>query len=383
MTTLRDLFLLRPEIVFLNHGSFGACPKPVFEVYQDWQRELEKEPVEFLGRRFAGLMQEARGSLSEFLGTQRDNLIFVPNATTGLNLVARSLPMQPGDEVLATDQEYGAIDRVWQFICQRRGARYVRQPMTLPVRSEADLVDEFWQGVTGRTRVILLSHITSVTALILPIAQIIERAKSAGLLVVIDGAHAAGQLPLNLDSLSVDFYAGNCHKWMMAPKGAGFLYVHPERQALISPLVISWGDKSLANSAYIQENEYQGTRDIAAYLSIQAAVSFMKNHNWRAEQERCHGLVLLARQRMAEITGLQPLCPASEVWFRQMLAHPLPNLDGEKLHQRLFDEFRVEIPVNEINGEQFIRISVQGYNTEADVDAFLLAFEKLVAEMVH
>ncbi len=383
MTPLRDLFLLRPEIVFLNHGSFGACPKPVFEVYQNWQIELEREPVEFLGRRFAGLMQEARGSLSEFLGTQRDNLIFVPNATTGLNLVARSLPLQPGDEVLATNQEYGAIDRVWQFICQKRGGRYVRQPLTLPVRSAAELVDEFWQGVTDRTRVILLSHITSVTALILPIEKIIARAKSAGLLVVIDGAHTAGQLPLDLDSLSVDFYAGNCHKWMMAPKGAGFLYVHPDRQSLISPLVISWGDKSLADSAYIQENEYQGTLDIAAYLTISDVISFMKNHNWPAEQERCHRLVRRARLRLAEITGLEPLCQDSEVWFRQMLAHPLPNLDGEKLHQRLFNEFGIEIPVNEINGEQFIRISAQGYNSDADVDTFLTAFEKLIAEMVH
>ncbi len=379
---LRKLFLLRPEVVFLNHGSFGACPKPVFETYQNWQLVLEQEPVEFIGRRFAELMFDARRHLGRFVGAGADDLFFVTNATTGLNTVARALPLAQGDEVLATDLEYGAMDRMWEFVCRKRGAHYIKHHLPLPVESLSGVVDAIWSGVTPRTKVLFVSHILPVTALLMPIEELAGRARKQGVWMVVDGAHAPGQIDLDLQALGVDFYAGNCHKWMMAPKGAGFLYVRPERQSLIEPLVVSWGDKSLGDSRFIQENEFQGTRDLAAYLSVPAAIAFMEDHDWEQERKRCHRLVVAAREKMIEVTRLPPSSPPSEIWFRQMAAQRLPpDLDGEALHRRLFDEHSVEIPVGEANGEQFIRISVQGYNSDSDVERFTQAFAELFREM--
>ncbi len=207
-------FMLRPDVTFLNHGSFGACPRPVFETYQCWQRELELEPVEFLGRRVPGLLREARQVLAEYVGVQPGTLVFVPNATFGVNIVARSLELAPGDEVLGTDHEYGAAEHAWQFSCGKRGATYIRQPIPLPVSDASDVIDALWAGVTDRTRVIFLSHITSPTAIIFPIAEICRRARAAGIMTVIDGAHAPGQIPLDLAAIDPDFYTGNCHKWL-------------------------------------------------------------------------------------------------------------------------------------------------------------------------
>ena len=210
----KDLFMLNPDIAFLNHGSFGAAPKPVFEKYQWWQRELERQPVEFLGsqRRFNSLMREARTALAAYVHCGADDLVYVPNATTGMNIVARSLHLQAGDEILTTDHEYGALDRTWRFLCKTSGAVYKHQPIPLPVTTHADFVDRFWSGVTPRTKVVYLSHITSPTALTFPIKEICRRACAAGILSVIDGAHAVGQIPLDMDTLGADFYASNCHK---------------------------------------------------------------------------------------------------------------------------------------------------------------------------
>jgi isopenicillin-N epimerase len=217
---LRQAFLLRPGVIFLNHGSFGACPRPVFAAYQEWQRELEAQPVEFLGRRGRGLLAEARRALGAYVGAAADDLVYVPNSTFALNVVARALPLTPGDEVLATDHEYGAMERAWTFVCERRGARYVRQPVPVPCATEDEVVQAVWAGVTPRTRVLFLSHITSPTALIFPVAALVRRAREAGILTVIDGAHAPGQVPLDLGALGADFYVANCHKWLCAPKGS-------------------------------------------------------------------------------------------------------------------------------------------------------------------
>jgi isopenicillin-N epimerase len=382
---LRDLFLLRPGMVFLNHGSFGACPRPVFEVYQAWQRELERQPVEFLGRRFAGLMGQARRALAAFVGANPDDLVYVPNATTGLNLVARSLPLKPGDEVLATDHEYGALDRTWRFICAKRGAHYVRQPLPPPVVSEEQVIEAIWSGVTPRTRVLFMSHITSPTALILPVTELIRRARAAGIVSIVDGAHAPGQIPLDLEALGADFYAGNCHKWMMAPKGSAFLYARREMQPQLEPLVVSWGwqSETPGPSRFLDEHEWQGTRDIAAYLSVPAAIQFMQAHDWPAVREVCHELVRDARQEVSALTGLEPISPDSPAWYAQMAAFPLPACDGELLQRRLYAEFRVEVPITTWNGRYLVRISVQGYNTPADVDTLVEALGRLLPEVVR
>jgi isopenicillin-N epimerase len=378
---VKEWFLLRPDMVFLNHGSFGACPRPVFAVYQEWQRALEAQPVEFLGRRWPGLLAEARAALGAYLGADPADLVFVPNATIAVNTVARSLRLGPGDEVLATDLEYGAVDNTWQYLCARAGARYVRQPIPLPVTTPAALVEAFWQGVTPRTRVICVSHITSQTALILPVAEICRRARAAGILTVIDGAHVPGQLDLDLRTLGADFYAGNCHKWLCAPKGAGFLYARPERQALVDPLVVSWGWREEGTASFVDRLEWTGTRDIAAYLSVPAAIEFQAEHGWSRRRVECHALLQDIRRRVHALTGLLPICPDSPAWYAQLASMPLPACDVLALQARLWDEARVEVPLVVSGTRPLIRVSIQAYNTPADGDALLAALETLLPRM--
>ena len=379
MNRLKELFQIRPNIVFLNHGSFGACPKPVFEVYQKWQRELEQQPVEFLGRRYGKLLYNARTALSEFIGTTANNIVYVPNATTGVNTVAHSLQLNPGDEILTTDHEYGATNRTWEIICQRTGAVYKKQKVSLPVESEEQVIETVWSGVTARTRVLFISHITSPTALIFPIEELIRRARENGIITVIDGAHVPGQLPLNLDKLGADFYTGNCHKWLMTPKGSAFLYARPEVQNLLKPLVVSWDNMSFGENVpqFIRDNECLGTRDIAAYLSVPAGIKFFNENNWPEVQQHCHELVLYFRKRITEVTGLPPISPAEKTWFWQLAAFPLPPCDISALKQRLYDKYSIEIPLIDHHGQPLIRISVQGYNSQEDVDALVKAVSEL------
>jgi isopenicillin-N epimerase len=380
LAALADLFLVRKDIAFLNHGSYGACPRPVFEAYQGWQRELERQPVEFLGRRVKGLLAEARAALADFVGTAADNLVFVPNATTGVNAVARSLAFQPGDEVLATDLEYGAIDRTWGYYCERQGARYVRQPIALPVTTAEAFVEQLWAGVTERTRVIAISHITSSTALIFPIGEICRRARAAGILTVIDGAHGPGQVDLALDDLGADFYVGNCHKWLCAPKGAGFLFARPERQGLLEPFVISWGyhAERPGPSLFIDHYEWTGTNDPAAYLAVPAAVAFQREHDWARVRAACHLLAREARERIGALTGLPQIAPDSSEWWGQMCTLPLPPIDAAALHDRLWEEYGVEVPVGARVGAGSLRVSIQAYNRREDVDRLVEGLEALL-----
>jgi isopenicillin-N epimerase len=382
---MRDLFLLDPDIVFLNHGSFGACPKPVFEEYQRWQLELERRPVEFLGRRFNELMRAAREALGAFVGADAADVTYVTNATVGLNVVARSLELRPGDEVLTTDHEYGALDRTWHFLCAKQGAKYIRQPVSVPIQAADEVVEMIWSGVTARTRVLFISHITSPTAITFPIAPLIERARKAGIISIVDGAHAIGQIDLNLRELGADFYSSNCHKWLLAPKGSAFLYARREMQPLVEPLVVSWGweAEQPGPSKFIDEQEWQGTRDIAAYLSVPAAIQFQHDQQWPRVREQCHALVRYAREQAGALTGLPLLTPDEAQWFTQMAALPLPPCDLDALKRRLYDEFKIEIPVISWNDRQFVRISMQGYNTRADVETLIQALRTLLPQLAH
>ncbi len=369
-------YLLQPGIAYLNHGSFGACPRPVFETYQRWQRELAAQPVEFLGRRLHGLLADAREQLAAYVGTDADNLVFVPNATHAMNIVARSLRLAPGDEVLGTDHEYGAVERTWRFICEQAGAHYRSQHIPLPVASPEGLIDHLWQGVTERTRVIAVSHITSPTALIFPIAAICQRAAAQGILTVIDGAHAPGQIDLHLDTLQADFYTGNCHKWLCAPVGAGFLYARPDRQPLLHPLVVSWGwqAQNPGPSPFQDYFEWTGTSDPSAYLSVPAAIAFQKQHDWPQVRAVCHALAAWARERVAALTGLEHICPDSPEWWGQMCTVPLPissSAAAEQLKQALWERYQVEVPIVEWQERFFVRVSIQAYNSPGDIDRLL------------
>jgi isopenicillin-N epimerase len=377
---LREEFLLGPDVVFLNHGSFGACPRPVFERYQAWQLELERQPVEFLSRRLPGLLAHARAELAAYLGTAADELVYCPNVTTGLNVVARSLPLGPGDEVLTTDHEYGASERTWRFVCERRGARLVVQDLPLPLDDAAAVVERVWAAVTARTRVLFLSHITSKTAVVVPIQPLIERARAAGIWTVVDGAHAPGQVPVDLHAMGADFYAGNCHKWLCAPKGAGFLYAAPPVQDLLQPLVVGWGwrPEDPGPSPFIDQQQRQGTRDSAAYLAVPAAIAFQAERDWPRLQRECHQLLQTARDAIAGLTGLEPIVPDSPDWYAQMATIPLPPCDPVALQRQLYDEYRIEIPVLVWHDRPYLRLSIQGYNTRADVDRLVEALAHLL-----
>ncbi len=377
---LADQFLLRRDIAFLNHGSFGACPRPVFETYQAWQRQLEAEPVDLLGRRLAGLLAEARHRLADFVGTKADNLTFVPNVTHGMNILARSLVLGPDDEVLSTDHEYGAVDRIWRFNCQKQGARYVNQPIPVPVRDSAEVVDQLWAGVTERTRIISLSHMTSSTALIFPVAEVCRRARTAGILTIIDGAHAPGQIDLNLEALGADFYVANCHKWLCAPKGSGFLFARPECQALLEPLIVGWGWESTnpGPSRFIDYFQSSGTDDPAAYLSVPAAIDFQTEHDWPQIRAACHELARQARAQLQQLSGLPPICPDSEAWWQQMFTVPLPPCDVEVVGFRLREEFGVEVPMIAWLEQPYIRVCIQAYNQPQDVERLLVALREIL-----
>lgn len=376
---LRSLFLLDPTVVFLNHGSFGATPRPVFETYQQLQLRLERQPVQFLGREIGDHLAAARQALGRYLQSDPADLVFVPNATFAVNIVARSLELGPDDEVLTTNHEYGACSNVWRFLGRQQGFRYVEQPIDLPLSSAADMVEQFWQGVTPRTKVIYISHITSPTALCFPVEAICARAREAGILTVIDGAHAPGQIDLDLPAIGADFYCGNCHKWLSSPKGAGFLYTRRERQHLIEPLVIGWGwgeGRTLTfGSDYLDYLQWLGTNDLSAYLSVPAAIEFQQTHEWAAVRQQCHLLLRQGIERIAALTRLATVYPLNgDAFFHQMAIAPLPHLgDLQGFKDQFYDQFRVEVPFVQWDGRHFIRVSVQGYNTQEDIDALLSA----------
>jgi isopenicillin-N epimerase len=341
-------FLLDPGVTFLNHGSYGACPAPVFARYQELQRELERNPVDFLARRFDELTAGSRAALAAFLCARPDDLVFVPNATAGLNAVIRSLRLEPGDEVLTTRHEYGAITRTWEFV----GAKLVyAEP------------DELVDAIGPRTKAVSVSHITSPTALVLPVAEICAAARAAGALAIVDGAHAPGQLPLDLEALGADVYAGNCHKWLCAPKGAGFLWVRPEHQRWIEPLVISWGygdDRTFAD-----RHGWQGTRDPAAALTIPAALEAHATF----DLDRCRRLAAAFHDRLPPVGPN----PAPQMWATEVATDaPL------ELQRRLFDEHAIEVVVREWEGRSLLRISIAPYNDEADVERLLAALDELL-----
>lgn len=381
MTNFKELFMLDPNVIFFNHGSFGACPQAVFTAYQSWQRRFELQPVKFM-RELAGFDLQARQALGAYLNTDPANLAFITNATTGVNIIARSLNLQPGDEILTTDQEYGACNNTWNYLCEKTGARYIHRPIPLPADSPEEIVTQFLQGVTERTRVIYLSHITSPTAWIIPIAEICAWARLHGILTVIDGAHAPGQLALDLEAIGADFYTGNCHKWMLSPKGSGFLYARPDQQYLLQPLVVSWA----YNAEKIKTGEqkpmdfiiWNGTRDPSPFLASTAAIEFMAEHDWPGVRQECHALLRQAVERICAWSGQTPFYPLESSLYSQMAIAPLPvDADTATLHDRLYDGYHIEVPVFPWNGHKVLRLSIQAYNTQQEVDILIDALGKL------
>ena len=380
-------FLLRDDVTFLNHGSFGACPRPVFEAYQAWQLELEREPVEFLGRRLHDLLRVPREALAAELGCDANDIVGVLNATSGLNIVAQSLDLKPGDQILTTDHEYSALEKTWAYVCRKTGAEIVTVKVPMPLTNEKAFTETIVAGMTERTKVLFLSHITSPTALIFPIENAIKEARRRGIWSVIDGAHTPGHIRLDLDAIGADFYSGNCHKWMMTPKGSAFLHTRREMQGLLNPLVISHGwtkdskepgaKGAFGNSPYIDEIEIQGTRDPAPWLTVPAAIQFRKDNDWWAVADHCHTLAQDTARRLGELTGLAPLS-SPEFCAPQMVAMPIPECDTLAVHTALFERYGIEVPVFKWQDTCIARLSVQGYNSRPQMDRLIAALTELL-----
>jgi isopenicillin-N epimerase len=370
MSNYKELFLLNSEITFLNFGSFGACPKSIFEKYQEWQLKLEREPVQFIVNHAIVELENVRKELGSFLGCSHQDLVMVMNPSYAINTVAKSFPLKMGDEILTTNLEYGACDRTWNYYCEKAGAKYVRQEINLPIRSKEDFLEEFWRGYSDKTRAIFISQITSATGLILPIKEICEEAKKRGLITIVDGAHVPGHIELNLSELQADIYTGACHKWLMGPKGSSFLYVNKENQPWVDPLLISWGYQSdfPSDSTFIDYHQTAGTRDYAAFLTITECLKFRKENNWEEVSQKCRKMAIENGLRFCKLFGSEPLAPLNEDFYGQLFSIPIGVENPQEFQKKLFNDYKIEIPVAVQNCSSYLRYSVQAFNTQNELD---------------
>lgn len=377
---MKSHFHLNPEITFLNHGSFGACPKPIFEEYQRFQLELENEPVYFIQKKSAVCLKTARESLAKFVGCNAQDLFFTPNPTFAVNTIMRSLKLQAGDEILTTNHEYGAMDRTWHFYCKKSGSKYIRQEISLPITSKEQMLDEFWKGVTSKTKVIFLNQISSSTALIFPVKEICVKARELGLITIIDGAHVPGHIDLDITDLNPDFYTGTLHKWMLAPKGSSFLYVKKEYQNDIEPLVVSWGYESdfPGESQFLDYHEYQGTRDISAFLCTPKVIEFLEENNWKEKARASKKLVLDNYQNFCDLLNTKPLCPITEEFLGQMASIPIRTSKPLELKEMVYEKYKIQIPVMPLNGNVYLRYSINAYNSQDDLDILHQALTDII-----
>jgi isopenicillin-N epimerase len=376
---LRNQFLLNPEITFLNFGSFGACPLTVFDAYQKWQLELEREPVQFMLHRGPKQIEKSKEALAKFIHCHPTDLVFTTNPSYAINIVANSLKLKPGDEILTTDLEYGAMDRTWAHYAAKYGFVYRRQSIPLPITSEEEFCEHFWKGLNSKTKVIFISHITSSTAIILPVEKICRKAKELGLLTIVDGAHVPGHIPLDLIALDADIYTGACHKWMMAPKGCSFLYAKSAVQEWLDPLVVSWGygNPSFVQTKFQDYHQQQGTRDYSAFLVISDCLHFMHEHNWQTITEQCKRMVLNQTPRFADLLRTQPHAPLTAQFFGQMSSLKIKTSNPESLKHMLYTRYKIEIPIMPHGDDVFIRFSLNGFNTEQDLDVLFAALSDL------
>lgn len=378
---LKEQFLLRKDIHFLNFGSFGATPKPVFEYYQQWQKVLEAEPVQFIAFDGVEYLSTSRAALAKFIHVDdKDDLVYVTNPSFAVNIIAKAFPLEEGDEILATDIEYGACNRIWEYYCGQKKAIYKRQKINLPITTKEQFIEDFFKGLTSKTKAIFISHITSATALIFPVKEICEIAKSKGLITIVDGAHAPAQIDLKINELAADFYVGACHKWMMAPKGASFLYAHKSVQHLCEPLVVSWGYKAAkpSHSPFLDYHQMIGTRDFSAFLAVTMSIIFMQDNNWPVVAKECHEMVLANAPMFYELLGTQPISPLTSEWIGQMISIPVHTKDPETLQRKLFKEFNIEIPIMRQGNDIYMRYSINAFNTMQDLEALHNALSTII-----
>jgi isopenicillin-N epimerase len=377
----KSLFQLNPEVTFLNFGSFGATPLSLTADYRKWQDMLESEPVQFMTVQGPKYLEESRKALGKYIGCHHDDLVYVMNPSYAINIIARSLKLNPGEEILTTDLEYGAMDKTWNYYSKQNGYVYRRQNISLPLTSKEAFLHEFWKGYNEKTRVVFISQITSSTGLIFPVKEICERAKELGLITIVDGAHVPGHIDLDLSELKADIYTGACHKWMMTPKGCSFLYVKREMQSLFDPLLISWGYQSAmpSHSQFLDYHQQQGTRDFSAFLTVPASIDFIKKHQWKELAKSCRKLAQSNIERFCELLDTVPLAPIGDEFFGQMCSFQIKTNDPQKLKAMLYDQYRIEIPVMLQGDKVFIRYSINAFNDQNDLDLLYRVLKEIIA----
>lgn len=387
---LKAHWTLDPEITFLNHGSFGACPSVVQQRQSELRAQLEREPVRFMVRELEPLLDEARQRLASLLHAAPEDLVFVTNATQGVNTVLKSLRFSSGDELLTTDHGYNACRNALAEVAERSGAKVVTATLPWPVRDEDALVTAVISAITPRTRLLLIDHVTSPTAIVLPVQRIIREANARGVEVLVDGAHAPGMLELDLPALGASYYTGNCHKWLCAPKGCAFLWVRRDRQSAMRPLSISHGRNSprTDRSKFQLEFDWTGTADPTAALSLPSALDFLESlGGLREVMAKNRALALEGRDVLLEALGAKKLVP--DALTGSMAVAPLPDSEGppprsplysDPLQDALLFDHRIEVPIVPFPApsRRLIRISAQRYNARGDYERLAAALVKLL-----
>ncbi|MFN8164717.1 MAG: aminotransferase class V-fold PLP-dependent enzyme [Bacteroidia bacterium] len=379
---MKSLFLLQNDITYFNFGSFGACPKEIFDDYIQWQYLLENEPVQFIAINGPGYVKKSREALAKFIHCEAEDLVFVPSPTVAVNIIAKNFLLKAGDEILSTDLEYGACERTWNYYCKHSGAGYVQQKINLPIISKEAFIEDFWKGYSEKTKAVFISHITSSTGLIFPVKEICAEAKKRGLITIVDGAHVPGHIDLDLSSLQADFYTGACHKWMMTPKGSSFLFARKEFQNQLDPLIVSWGYESVApsGSQFFDYHQFNGTRDFSAYLTIPKSIDFMQRHDWKNISRQCKQQVLDAAPEFYEVLGTQALAPLTHEFYGQMCSAQVNTTQPEQLQRHLFEQYKIEIPVMRHREKCFIRISFHAFNTDEELKYLFDSLKKIKKE---
>ena len=392
----RSAWSIPEDVAYLNHGSFGPAPRVVQEVREEWSRRLESQPMDFYLRQMEPALDLAMASLAKFVGADSRDMAFVDNATVAMNVVAENIELQAGDEVLLNDHEYGAVFRIWRHRCERVGARVViarlgpspddrvqtdrTSERSGQLTSSAGILEPILQAVTERTKLIVVSHMTSPSAIIFPVAEICRRARERGVPVCIDGPHAIAMRDVNLREIDCDYYCASLHKWLSAPCGSGFLYVKRTKQKHLKPHITSWG-RSLGGhpERWQDQLNWLGTRDPAPFLAVPAAIEFLEQIGLDQFRQWTHQLAELARQKLERVFGQTAWIPDSLEWYGSMIAVPLPTSDYKKpkpnamhpLQRELRDRFRIEVPVTECCGQSFLRVSCHLYNTPSEIDQLI------------
>ena len=376
------LWDLDPDTTYLNHGSFGPSPIEVRQVREDWTNRLERQPMRFFCRELEDHLEQAAQELAQFLHTKPARLALIDNATLAMNVVAASVVLQAGDEILFTDHEYGAVRNIWQEKCRTSGAEIITATLPFPLNDD-ETIEAVAAALTDKTRVLVVSHVTSATAAILPVQRICHMARRRGIVTVIDGPHAIAMLDVHLDKIGCDFYCASCHKWLSAPFGSGFLWAHPRHHHRIRCPIISWGGSVSGRSACWQDRvNWLGTRDPAALLSIPAAIRFFRDGRMAAFRRHAHELTCYARTKLLQIEGVGPFCTAANENCLSMCAVELPQPNHwqpgyhgrpDDLQMELRDLHKIEIPVGSWNGRRFLRVSSHLYNHVQQIDHLLEA----------